>query len=317
MSRRPSPISPSNRQGKERGLLQLLDIDPNNGQHHIGYCGLKSRSVADSAFLVAEFHPVRFAALQVIAGLLCGTWRSANTMSRHLYSDVLDDPDQWLTDLQVRWLRPRGAMPRFAYAVLYLINWCLMRMLFRITVVGCDSLPESGPVIVAPNHASPFDPPVLAAVFPLRMLQQTYWAGKQSTVLKNRLRRFLSWLTRVIPIGDQRTALASAVTILEGGSNLVWFPEGRRSLDGQLQAFKPGIAILLSRCPVPVVPVYIDGAFEAYPPGARLPRLRANITVRIGAAVSADQLGLEPFTDSNVNETVESLRQRFVKLRDG
>jgi long-chain acyl-CoA synthetase len=149
---------------------------------------------------------------------------------------------------------------------------------------------------------------------PLAMLQHTFWAGKQSTVLRNRLRRFLSWVTRVIPITEDPTALEVAVTILEQGDNLVWFPEGRRSLSGQLQEFRPGIAMLLTRCNVPVVPVLIQGAHVAFPARWSWPRLWTRIVVRIGPPLSAQQLELTSTSPEVINRAAATLRQRMAEL---
>ncbi|MBD3673150.1 MAG: 1-acyl-sn-glycerol-3-phosphate acyltransferase [Planctomycetaceae bacterium] len=237
-------------------------------------------------------------------------------MNYNRYQDVLEHPERWLEDRQRRWLRPRSSLAQIAHALWYVVNWVLIRFLFRLSVVGGKHLPASGPFIIAPNHASPLDPLILGAALPLSLLQQTYCAGKQSTVLRNRLRRFLSWLTRVIPIDEDFTALAPAVTILEQGDNLVWFPEGRRSLDGNLQKFKPGIAILLTRCDVPVVPVFIHGAYVAFPPNAWLPRLRTRIEVRIGPCQSAKQLGLTRPATEDIRCATETLRQHVLQLRD-
>lgn len=227
---------------------------------------------------------------------------------------MIDQPEPWLAELQQRWLRPRSAMARTAYTVLYVVNWVLIRLLFRVSVDGLRNLPVVGPFIVTPNHASPLDPPVLAAVIPLNTLQRTYWAGKQSTVLRNRLRRILSWLTRVIPISEDRTSLASAVTILKLGNNLVWFPEGKRSLSGQLQEFRPGIAMLLTQCDVPVVPVLIQGAHLAFPTRKNWPRLRTRIVVRIGLPLSAQQLGLTSTSTEVINRAAATLRQCIADL---
>jgi long-chain acyl-CoA synthetase len=233
------------------------------------------------------------------------------------YRQALDEPEQSLTDRQRRWLQPRRVSSTITYTLLYLINLAVMRFLFRVSVEGRGHLPVSGPFIVMPNHSSPFDPPILAVALPLRTLLNTFWAGKRSTVLHNRLRVLLSWLTRVIPIHDQASALAAGVTILEQGNNLVWFPEGRRSTDGQLQAFKPGIAMLLTRCDVPVVPVYIDGAYQAFPTGARFPRWRARIVVRIGEPEPSPQPGPPSLANNaDVELVVENLRQQVVRLRD-
>ena len=227
---------------------------------------------------------------------------------------MTDPPEPWLAELQQRWLRPRSAMARTAYTVLYVVNWVLIRLLFCVSVDGLRNLPVVGPFIVTPNHASPLDPPVLAAVIPLNTLQRTYWAGKQSTVLRNRLRRILSWLTRVIPISEDRTSLASAVTILKLGNNLVWFPEGKRSLSGQLQECRPGIAMLLTQCDVPVVPVLIQGAHLAFPTRKSWPRLRTRIVVRIGLPLSAQQLGLTSTSTEVINRAAATLRQCIADL---
>ena len=237
-------------------------------------------------------------------------------MNTSKYEEVLDHPERWLSDEQRRWLRPRGAPARIAYMLLYAVNWVLIRILFRFSVEGRDFLPAARPFIVAPNHASSFDPPLLAAALPLAMLQETYWAGKQSTVLRTRLRRVLSWLTRVIPISDEISALSPGVTILKQQNNLVWFPEGKRSLDGQLQEFKPGIALLLTRCDVPVVPVFIHGAAEAFPTRARIPRFRRQVVVRIGAPHTPEQLELDTSTVENIDRSIEAIRQRMSQLRD-
>ena len=58
------------------------------------------------------------------------------------------------------------------------------------------------------------------------------------------------------------------------GDNLIWFPEGERSPSGTLQDFRAGVGLLLSHIPVPVVPVVIEGAYDAWPRQKSLPRLR-------------------------------------------
>ena len=210
-------------------------------------------------------------------------------MSKCTYEDVLVQPERWLTDRQRRWLRPRSAFARAAHGLLYLVNWLSVRLVFRYSVEGREHLPASGPFIVTPNHASPLDPQFLGAALPLALLGHAYWAGKQSTVLKTWFRRAGSWVTRIIPIPDDATALASAATVLEQGDSLIWFPEGARSLDGELHEFKPGILWLLTKCDVPVVPVYIHGAHAAYPGRGALPRLWTRVAVAYWTAPNDGQ----------------------------
>lgn len=87
--------------------------------------------------------------------------------------------------------------------------------------------------------------------------------------------RLASRIGRVLPIDPDRGAfgsLAVAAAALERGERLVWFPEGRRSPDGKLQPLRPGLGLLMSRFPRPIVPVHIEGSFAAWPVGRRLPR---------------------------------------------
>jgi len=88
-----------------------------------------------------------------------------------------------------------------------------------------------------------------------------------------------------------RGALAFSAAALGRGNILVWFPEGWRSRDGNLQPFLPGIGALLLRSPAPVVPVYISGTFDAWPPHRRFPRPRP-LTVRFGKPFDPKQWAL-------------------------
>jgi long-chain acyl-CoA synthetase len=90
-----------------------------------------------------------------------------------------------------------------------------------------------------------------------------------------------------LPVDADRAAasgLALGRAALDRGFDLVWFPEGARSTDGKLQRFLPGIGALVEQRPVPIIPVYIDGGFAAWPVDQRFPR-RASITVRFGPPI--------------------------------
>jgi len=237
-------------------------------------------------------------------------------MSKPSYEDVLAEPDRWLTDRQRRWLRPRSMFARAAHRLLYVINWISIRLLFRFSVEGREHLSGSSPVIITANHASPLDPQMLGAALPLALLRSAYWAGKESTVLKTSLRRVFSWYTRIIPISDDATALAPAVKILEQRGDLFWFPEGARSLDGELQEFKSGVIRLLTKCDVQVVPVFIEGGHAAFPSSKRWPRLRARVVVRIGPPRTAEQLGLRAATSQDIDRATGSLQECVMRLRD-
>jgi len=73
--------------------------------------------------------------------------------------------------------------------------------------------------------------------------------------------------------------------LLRNGNNLLIFPEGERSIDGQLHSFKKGIGVLACELGIPVIPVKIEGGFEAWPPDAKVPHLHP-ITVTIGQGLT-------------------------------
>ncbi|MGL4553542.1 MAG: lysophospholipid acyltransferase family protein, partial [Gemmataceae bacterium] len=71
--------------------------------------------------------------------------------------------------------------------------------------------------------------------------------------------------------GVGREGLQTSAGILQAGNPLLIFPEGTRTPDGAMQPFKAGILLVLRRCPVPVLPVGIAGAYESFPLGAKVP----------------------------------------------
>jgi len=80
--------------------------------------------------------------------------------------------------------------------------------------------------------------------------------------------------------------LQTSIRILQGGEPLVMFPEGERTHDGSLGEFKPGPMLILKRTPVPVIPVGIAGAFEAFPRTRKLPLLSPFFLPATGAALA-------------------------------
>ena len=219
---------------------------------------------------------------------------------------AIRQPRPLLNRLQWHCLQPRRLIFRALYGLLYYLNRILLRLFFRVHIHGADNLPRSDRFVLAANHSSPLDAPLLAGALPLTVLENTYWAGKESTVLKNALRRGLSFVTRVMPISSGVPALAAGAAVLQS-ANLVWFPEGRRSRSGELLPFRPGIAWLLQEHQVTLVPVRIDGAQVAYRDRSAWPRLGTRIDVRIGKPLSRTDLGIGA-ADSTVETVLAHIR---------
>lgn len=175
--------------------------------------------------------------------------------------------------------------------MLYFIGWLyfLIRIRSRLSVrvIGRENVPPKGAFIFASNHASYLDPVLLGT----SVYRPVSYMAKES-LFNTPLKAWALKSVRVFPVkrneGDPG-AIKTAIRILRSGEPLVIFPEGTRSKDGRLQQGKPGIGFIVSKAKVPVVPAYIEGAFEAMPGGVDSVR-RHPVTVYIGKPVSVDAL---------------------------
>jgi 1-acyl-sn-glycerol-3-phosphate acyltransferase len=154
-------------------------------------------------------------------------------------------------------------------------------MFFRGTSAGLEHLPKTGPFLIAGNHASLLDPPLIGSQVPRQM---SFFARK--TLWKGRL--FPWWLDAVgtIPVdrdgGQDVSALKRVLRSLADGKVMILFPEGTRSPDGRLQEPKAGVGLILCKTQVPVVPARIFGSFEAYGRGTKFPQLGTQVDVVFG-----------------------------------
>lgn len=165
------------------------------------------------------------------------------------------------------------------YRVVRALIHGLARILFRLEAVGRENIPSQGGCLLVSNHASNLDPPLIAVCVP----QACHTLAKRELFDVP----LLGWAIRRLyahPIdraGVDRRALKECIDILRGGNVLLLFPEGTRTRDGQLQPAKAGAAMIAVQADVPILPVYIEGTYEALPRGKSWPRLR-KIRVHFG-----------------------------------
>ncbi|MDD2239163.1 MAG: AMP-binding protein [Kiritimatiellae bacterium] len=176
------------------------------------------------------------------------------------------------------------ALPRsgWVHPFLKMLLGGLVRLMFRVRSQGREHLPPQGPCILVANHQSFIDGLLVSMYLKNAFLRRTYYYAKRKHV-KNGL---LEWLARhsnviVVEVGrDVQLSLQMMAQALRQGGNLIIFPEGTRSEDGQLGDFKGTFAALALELQIPVIPVAISGAIRALPRGRRLPRFLTRITVR-------------------------------------
>lgn len=169
-------------------------------------------------------------------------------------------------------IRRKGrTLPSVVSVIVYRGLWVLVnavaRLGFRLRVTGRPLIPRQGGIIVAANHASYLDIPLVGCALPRR----ASFLGRASlfpNTLANRLLQWVGWIPIRIDRLD-RKGFGEAVARLKAGQVVVIYPEGRRTTNGDLQPAKPGIGYIVAETGCPVVPAYISGTYEAWPRGSK------------------------------------------------
>lgn len=178
-------------------------------------------------------------------------------------------------------------MIALGYWTLWLLFNALARLFLRYRVIGQELVPKTGGVLIAANHASFADIPLLGCGLPRRAA----FMGREDLFPMpglNWLLQKLGW----IPIRQDRLdreGFGRALQLIQAGKAVVIFPEGGRTHSGRLRPGKPGLGMLVAETGCPVVPAYIAGTFDLLPMGARWIKLHP-VTVTFGKPIdfSAD-----------------------------
>ena len=192
------------------------------------------------------------------------------------------------------------------YNIFYNLAKLLARVFFRMRVVHPERMVESGPLILAVNHTSFFDPP-LAGICSRRGV---YYLARK-TLLKWPFFGPLFPAMNVIPVerdGNDMSALREVIKKIKDGNGVVLFPEGTRSKDGAIQPARAGIGFVIAKTGAPVLPMRIFGAYDAFPKNSK--RLHfTQITVVIGEPLVFSPGDLASAT----RETYQTLSDRVME----
>jgi long-chain acyl-CoA synthetase len=200
--------------------------------------------------------------------------------------------------------------------VLYAALMLTIRVWFRLEVRGREHIPDEGPIVFTPNHASYLDPLVLAATFSWADLRRTFWGGWTALLFSNAVMRAVSRAGNVLPVDPDREparALAMAAAVLRQNRRLVWFPEGRLSPTGEINPFLRGVGVLLQETGARAVPVRLLGTFEAMPRNRRWPR-PGRLRVVFGAPATAGELAACAEGKDQTARIVRALQDRVMAL---
>jgi 1-acyl-sn-glycerol-3-phosphate acyltransferase len=176
----------------------------------------------------------------------------------------------------------------------YRLGWMFFRAWyatwFRWQVYNPERVPETGPVILASNHASFLDPPLVGA----GLKRGINYLARESLFRFPGIGALLrSW--SAVPVDRDGGGAAGLKAILDrllAGGGIILFPEGTRTRDGRLQPARSGIGLVVIKSNAPVVPVRVFGTYEAYGRHRKFPH-PSRIAVKYGRPMDFEKLRAE------------------------
>jgi long-chain acyl-CoA synthetase len=185
--------------------------------------------------------------------------------------------------------------------------------LFHLKVKGLENLPEKGPYLLCSNHQSYFDPVVMASLLPWRLFRTTFALGTSDIFGKGFMRRLARWIRVVVldPDANLIPAMRAGAYGLRQGLTLVLYPEGERSNTGKPAVFRKGAAILSIHEQVPIVPVAIEGFYDAWPRHQKWPTL-SNLRMVFGKPIVPPPVS--EASDAAYDKLTADLKERVVGM---
>jgi 1-acyl-sn-glycerol-3-phosphate acyltransferase len=198
-------------------------------------------------------------------------------------------------------------------AVQVLLGWAV-RLAFMTKRQGVETIPKKGPVILASNHPSYLDAPLVVA----SVRRPVFYLGKH-TIFTNPLGSFfLKKLGGQIPVdretGGNEDALEAGLRVLARGFALGICPEGTRSPDGRLMRGRTGVAIFAFLTGAPVYPVAIEGTFRAWPVRRKFPRLFTPTGIIVGDPVTVTRDPLAADNPRFCRQLTDEIMTRLARL---
>ncbi|OPX30413.1 MAG: hypothetical protein B1H08_01790 [Candidatus Omnitrophica bacterium 4484_171] len=192
----------------------------------------------------------------------------------------------------------------------------LCRVIFALRVKNKYNIPKDTPYILSPNHTSFLDGIIIAGALWPSVINRVYFLGYSGYFE----RPYIRWATKLFrfvsidPVMHLVETMQACAYILRNEKILCMFPEGVRSPDGTIKNFKKGIGIIAKELNIPIVPVYIKGAFKAWPRHRILPR-PAKVTVTFGKKITVDKLAREKDENIDIYQNIaNNLRKIMIEL---
>ncbi len=196
--------------------------------------------------------------------------------------------------------------------ILYYLGWKLTRIiskfLFRVRVTGVENVPTSGGFILASNHTSYFDPPLVGC-----WIKRPLYFFAKKELFRNPLFGAILRRVNALPVKRgviDRHALQLAVETIKKGNGLTVFPEGTRSRDGKLRSPKPGIGMIARHAECPIVPAFLSGSNTLWKCFVG----KAKLTVTYGAPLPAEWVTSFPRDKEGYQNIARGIMEHIGKL---
>jgi 1-acyl-sn-glycerol-3-phosphate acyltransferase len=209
--------------------------------------------------------------------------------------------------------QPQAPKPRLWYRAMGQIVRCIGLVFFRFKCQGAENLPLQGACLIASNHASFLDPPLIGCALRRR---EIHFVARKSLFDVWWLKPLISRLNAVpIDLGNaDLTGVREALRLIKQGEALLVFPEGTRTHDGSLRKPLAGIGMFVARTGVPVLPVRIFGADKAWPRQRRFLR-PAKITIAVGKPIRFELTAEESRSRQTYQAISEEIMRRIGQLQ--
>lgn len=192
----------------------------------------------------------------------------------------------------------------------------------RLSVRGLSCLKKfladngGKPVILAANHESYLDPPLVGMLFP-NAIRFIAWDG----IFKFRPFAALLRALGAVPVSQENknsaaSLLRDVMEFIRQGFSVLIFPEGERSHDGNVGPFEGGVALISTKTLAPIVPVWIDGTFEAYPRFRKFPRPK-RVAVTFGNPIFPGDIPRGIPEKERRRLLLDTLERALAGMRDG
>ncbi len=196
----------------------------------------------------------------------------------------------------------------FTYNFMKNFSKIFLKIYFRLKGEGIENIPD-GPFILAPNHQSFFDGLFVTVFLKNRIMKKTYFYAKEKHI-KNKIIKFVAAKNNVIvmDLNDLKTSLQKMAEVLKHGKNIIIFPEGTRTQTGKIGEFKKTFAILSRELNIPIVPVAIEGAYDALPRGTHFPKPFKRVKVKFLKPVLPEHHSYDSLKNLVQNKVSEHLK---------